>query len=48
MTREQYIELLMLLSALESWAFPMKPAMPNYLHNCLLANIELLRAEVLK
>jgi len=45
--REQSLDTLMLLSALESWAFSQETRLPDYLHDRLSAAIEVLRAEVL-
>ena len=47
MTREQKLEMLMLLSAVESWSFADKHVMPAYLRDRLDKAIELLRDEVL-
>ena len=46
--REQAIDLLMLLSALESWAFAADNRLPDYLSARLQAAVELLRAEILE
>jgi hypothetical protein len=48
MNKEQAIELLKLLSALESWSFATKHDLPDYLHERLCNAIETLTAEVLK
>jgi hypothetical protein len=48
MTKEQAIELLKLLSALESWSFANGQRLPDYLHERLCSAIETLTAEVLK
>ena len=45
--REQTLELLMLLSALESWMFSLGKAPPDYLIEQNDNAVELLRAEVL-
>lgn len=45
--REQNIELLMLLSALESWTFSTDKTPPDYLIERMDRAVELLRAEVL-
>jgi hypothetical protein len=45
--REQNLELLMLLSALESWMFSLGKAPPDYLIERIDNAVELLRAEVL-
>jgi len=47
-TREQMLEILMLLSALESWGFSTKSNFPDYLHERLCESIETLRREILK
>lgn len=46
--REQAIDLLMLLSALESWAFAADNRLPDYLSAMLQDAVELLRAEILE
>jgi hypothetical protein len=48
MNKEQALELLKLLSALESWSFATKHDLPDYLHERLCNAIETLTAEVLK
>jgi hypothetical protein len=49
MTKQQCLEIMMLLSALESWGFSNKQYhFPDYLLERLLDTIEVLRAEVLK
>jgi len=45
--REQAIDLLMLLSALESWAFSLGKTPPDYLIERMDKAIEVLRAEVI-
>ena len=47
MTREQKLDILMLLSAVESWSYADKHLMPDYLHDRLANAVDLLRAEVL-
>jgi hypothetical protein len=47
MTREQTLDLLMLLSALESWSFSTGKLIPDYLHDRLAATVELLSGEIL-
>lgn len=47
-TKEQSLELLKLLSALESWAFSVKTGLPDYLHERLCDAIGQLTEEVLK
>ena len=48
MTKEQALELLKLLSALESWSYCTNHDLPDYLHERLCAAIDALRVEVLK
>ena len=48
MTREWLLEILMLLSALESWGFSNKQAFPDYLHDRLGNAMEVLSKEILK
>lgn len=48
MTKPEALDLLMLLSALESWAFSQKAMIPDYLHDRISTAIELLRAEILE
>ncbi len=48
MTREHLLEILMLLSALESWGFSNKQTLPDYLHDRLSEAMEVLSKEVLK
>ena len=48
MTKEQYLELIKLLSALESWSFSAGQRMPDYLFEKLDKSIVELTAEVLK
>jgi hypothetical protein len=43
MNRQQAIELLMLLSALESWSFSAQAPIPDYLHERLADQIETLK-----
>ena len=47
MTKPEALDLLMLLSALESWAFSLGKTPPDYLIERTDKAIELLRAEVL-
>ena len=44
MNKQQAIELLMLLSALESWSFSAQAPIPDYLHERLADQIEKLKA----
>jgi hypothetical protein len=48
MTPPELLKLLRLLSALESWAFSTKTALPDYLHDDLGAMITRLEEEILK
>lgn len=47
MTREQKLEMLMMLSAVESWTFSMQSTLPDYLHEMLSRSMEVLTGEVL-
>lgn len=42
MTKQQTLDLLMLLSALESWSFSTGKIMPDYLHGTLVAAVDVL------
>ena len=48
MTKPQILDLLMLLSALESWGFTNEKRFPDYLHERLLDAVEALRKEAMK
>ena len=48
MTKEQALEIIKLLSALESWGFSNGNGLPDYLHERLYAAIDTLTMEVLK
>lgn len=48
MTKAQLIEILMLLSAVESWSFADKHQMPDYLQDRLSEVVKLLMKEALK
>lgn len=48
MTKEQALDLIELLSAVESWSFADKHRMPDYLYDKIDIAIKLLRKEVLK
>lgn len=48
MTKPEALDTLMLLSALESWAFSQNAMIPDYLHDRLRAAIELLQADILE
>ena len=47
MTKEQALQIIKLLSALESWSFSMKERMPEYLHEDLGKALEVLDPIVL-
>ena len=48
MTKEQILDIIKLLSALEAWSFAEKHRLPDYLLEDLDNVVELLSAEVLK
>ena len=48
MTKQQLIELIKLLSALESWSFANNQRLPDYLLERIDTSMERLEAEVLK
>ncbi len=48
MTKEQSLELIKLLSALESWSFSTESRIPDYLYEQVSAAMEILTKEVLK
>ena len=48
MTPTQALEIIKLLSALESWSFSLKCNLPDYLHDKIATSIEVLEKEVLK
>ena len=48
MTKEQMLEVIKLLSALESWGFSNGQKLPDFLHDRLLDSLDVLSAEVLK
>lgn len=48
MTKEECLDLLQLLSAVESWSMADKHRMPDYLYDQIDIAIKLLRKEVLK
>ena len=48
MTKPEALDLLQLLSALESWGFSNNHRLPDYLHAHLQNSVEALRKEVLK
>lgn len=47
MTKEQALDIIKLLSALESWSFSMKECLPAYLHDRLCKAQEILEPIVL-
>ena len=47
MMKPEALELLMLLSALESWSFSAKTNLPYYLHDQLCKSVKALTADVL-
>lgn len=47
MTKEEALHEMMLLSALESWAFSTKSQLPDYLHENLQRSLEVLERIVL-
>ena len=48
MTKEEALKTMMLLSALESWAFSTKNLLPDYLHEELHTSMEVLSKIVLE
>ena len=48
MTRVEALEIIKLLSALESWSFSLRKKLPDYLLEKIAASIEVLKKEVLK
>jgi hypothetical protein len=48
MTKEEALQAMMLLSALESWAFSTKNLLPDYLHEDLCIAVEKLEKIVLE
>ena len=48
MNREEALNIIKLLSALESWAFSTKNMLPDYLHDDLCTSIKRLEAIVLE
>lgn len=48
MTKEQILEVIKLLSALESWSFAENHHLPDYLYEKITESMEVLKAEVLK
>jgi hypothetical protein len=48
MTPKQKLEIVKLLSALESWGFSLRERMPDYLHEQLSSTVDLLCNEITK
>ena len=48
MTKEQILEVIKLLSALESWSFADKHSMPDYLYEKITEAMEVLEKELLR
>lgn len=48
MTKEQMLECIKVLSAVESWGFINNQRIPDYLHDKLLDVVDVLSAEILK
>ena len=48
MTKEQALDLIKLLSAVESWSFADKHRMPDYLYDKIDESMKVLEKEVLK
>ena len=48
MTKVEIVELIKLLSAMESWSFADKHALPDYLYDKLSDAMEVLTKEILK
>lgn len=48
MTKQQILDALMLLSALESWAFAERKTLPDYLSERIKITVEILSKELLK
>jgi hypothetical protein len=46
--KQKALDLLMLLSALESWSFATKESLPDYLHDRINTSVELLSAIILE
>ena len=47
MTKPEALDLLQLLSAIESWSFSNDHKLPDYLHDLLQNSVEILRKEIL-
>lgn len=48
MSKEQILEIIKLLSALESWSFTDKHDMPDYLYEKITESLHALQAEIFK
>ena len=48
MTKEEALELIKLLSAVESWSFANKQTMPDYLYEKITESMEILEKVILK
>lgn len=48
MTKEEALQAIKLLSALESWAFSVKERLPDYVHEDLVRSMEVLERIVLE
>lgn len=48
MTKQEALDAIKLLSALESWSFSVQARIPDYLHENLTAQVEILERIVLK
>lgn len=48
MSKQDHIELLMLLSALESWCFSAQTPIPDYLHENLSDKVDMLKKQILE
>ena len=48
MTKEAALKLIRLLSAMESWAFSTKTALPDYLHEDLCKSMDVLERIILE
>lgn len=47
MSKQDCLELLMLLSALESWSFSAQAPIPDYLHQELSDKVDMLKKQIL-
>lgn len=47
MTKKEALQIIKLLSAVESWAFSLKERMPDYMHEDLTLSIEVLERIIL-